>query len=347
MIGFDPEKQLRILTQALSGGEYDVVALQEVNQLNNGDAIPLQELDSYVPCQDRVPVKKGNFAFQITEALKNSGQIWYWSWLPVHLGYGHYDEGIAIMTPHPIRKTDAFYLSATTDYQNFKTRMALGIQTVFTGNPEWFYSVQFGWWNDPEEPFSAQWDRFEDHTGKLEVPLYVMGDFSAPDDAPGEAYDYIFSHSNLTDTFKIAEVKDSNLTLTGAEEEWKDPKDRRAMRADLILTDSGEPVLNSEVLFQGKRYPRISDHLGLEVTFGEKTTTLKNDPGTRIPQFVSAMSPPAPPAVITSSGPMVVRTRRIRLMNSSDPFQLLRESIREAERSRDILETIIFGDDES
>lgn len=59
MIGFDPEKQLRILTQALSGGEYDVVALQEVNQLNNGDAIPLQELDSYVPCQDRVPVKKG------------------------------------------------------------------------------------------------------------------------------------------------------------------------------------------------------------------------------------------------------------------------------------------------
>lgn len=94
--------------------------------------------------------------------------------------------------------------------------------------------------------------------GKLEVPLYVMGDFSRRM-SPGKAYDYIFSHSNLTDTFKIAEVKDSNLTLTGAEE-WKDPKTAGRWRGS-DPDRFGEPVLNSEVLFQGKRYPRISDHL--------------------------------------------------------------------------------------
>ncbi|MGI6108937.1 MAG: endonuclease/exonuclease/phosphatase family protein [Eubacteriaceae bacterium] len=346
MIGFDPEKQLKVLTQALSDGSYDVVALQEVNQLNSAEEVPIQELDSYIPCQDRVPVKKGNFAFQISEALKNSGQIWYWSWLPVHIGYNHFDEGVAVMTRHPIRKTHAFYLSGLTAYDNYKTRMALGIQSVFTGEPAWFYSVQFGWWDDPEEPFSRQWDRFMEKTGSLDTPVYVMGDFSAPTDLTDQGYSYLMSHSDFTDTFDQAEYKDSGITITGTTDEWTDPQNREAMRADLILTNTNQNVLSSHVVFRNDQYQRISDHFGLEVTFGESSQDFKRTTETRIPEFASRKTVPAPLAIIKTSGPMVVRTRRVRLMND-DPFQLIRETFREAARDRGIMETILFGDDET
>lgn len=344
-IGFDPDKQLRVLSQALSDQTYDVVALQQVNQLTGNEEIPLSELDSYVPCQDRVPIKKGNFAFKLTELMKNSGQIWYWTWLPAHVGYERYDEGLAILTPHPIRKTTAFYLSDLTDYLNFKTRMAVGIQSAFGGELQWFFNVQFGWWNDTDEPFSAQWDRFMAKIAGIDAPVYVMGDFSAPDTVRGEAYDYIFEKSNFKDSFRLAGYKDDGITLTGTTDEWTDPQNRERMRADLILTNQDEKVLDSHVLFKGEKFQRISDHYGLSVEFGEATQNSSTIRENDLPKFASQKPQPMPLSVITLGGPLVVRTRNMRV-SQSDPLAYLLDAYRRMERARGAVETIIFDEEE-
>lgn len=344
-IGYDPEVQLRELTQALSDGHYDMVALQQVNQPVSGQDIPLEELDSYIPCQDRVPIKHGNFCFELVKSLQASGQIWYWSWLPAHLGYERFDEGLAILTPHPIRKTQAFYLSDSTDYTNFKTRMALGVQSAFTGNLEWFYNVQFGWWDDDTEPFRPQWDRFMKKIGGLDTPLYVMGSFDAPTDVKGQAYDYLLENPEFLDTFDLAEYKDDGITLEGSEAAWINPHERGEMRADLILTNQDEAVLDSHTLFKGESYRRISNHFGLSCEFKQEKDTVKNGRKSDIPEFSSEKATPMPLSVITMSGPLVLRTRKVRML-PVDPFEYLFENHKAIERARDIIETIVFDDDE-
>ena len=43
------------------------------------------------------------------------------------------------------------------DYDNWKTRKILGMQTE--GSDDIFFTVHMGWWNDGEEPLKKQWKK--------------------------------------------------------------------------------------------------------------------------------------------------------------------------------------------
>ncbi len=80
-------------------------------------------------------------------------------WLPIKIGYGKYDEGLAILSRSPIIDTDNVLISKCNDYSYWKTRRIIGIKNELG----WFYSVHMGWWNDEEEPFNEQWNNLNNH----------------------------------------------------------------------------------------------------------------------------------------------------------------------------------------
>ena len=138
----------------------DVVALQEVNQTASAGIIPDVMLAGYKRCMDfGLPVREDNHAKEVVEALREKGVYYYWTWLSAKVGYGKYDEGMALLSKKPIMRVKQFLISQTDDYDNWKTRKILGMQTE--GNDDIFFTVHMGWWNDKEEPLKQQWKKIE------------------------------------------------------------------------------------------------------------------------------------------------------------------------------------------
>ena len=151
----------------------DVFALQEVNQtaaaplLGNAPA-------GYYPCPgNMVLLKADNHAAAVARMLEEAGCAYHWSWLPAKIGYDRYDEGMAVFSRAPITAAENLLLSQIDDYNNWKTRRALGI----CAGDVWYYAVHLGWWKDEEEPFADQWNILAAAAGAKPL-AFLLGDFS-------------------------------------------------------------------------------------------------------------------------------------------------------------------------
>lgn len=135
---------------------------------------------------------------------------------------------------------------------------------IYSGD-EWFYSVHLGWWDDKSDPFSDQWSRLSKHlTGKENV--WLMGDFNNCAEIRNEGYDLI-KNSGWQDTFEIAREKDDGITVGTVIDGWKDKiTDTNGMRIDFIWTNSENRIERTNVIFNGKNEPVISDHYGVMIT---------------------------------------------------------------------------------
>lgn len=242
-------EKIRHLAETIKERAYDAIALQEVNQSISAELM-------------YGDIKKDNFGIVLLEELEKIGVIDYslvWSFS--HLVYGVYEEGVAILTKHPILEEDSFFASQSTKPDYWKTRKIIGIKIDYKGIPLSFYSCHMGWWNDEEEPFKLQADRLLQQV-KKDAPLFLMGDFNNSASMPGEGYDYLISH-DLYDTYELAEEKDLGATVEGKITGWHDNKDD--LRIDLILMNTLFQVLSSKVIFNNRNKPIISDHFGVEV----------------------------------------------------------------------------------
>lgn len=231
----------------------DVVALQEVNQFMNSSGVFLN--DSYVAAGD-VPIKEGNYAVLIHEILKEMNLRYNFCWMGMKKGYDKFDEGLAIFSRAPIKEAKSLLLSNTADYNNFKKRMALLVETDFGV----FINCHLGWEHDLEEPFQNQLIRIN-ACQNFKKEMYLMGDFNVR--ASGEGYERITS-SGWHDTFCLAEEKCGEATVSGKIDGWE--KNGGNLRIDYIFTNKKKSVKKSQVLFDGKKEPKISDHFGVMVT---------------------------------------------------------------------------------
>lgn len=126
----DYERKLRQFTDVVLAERPDVFALQEVNQSVQAERLERENLPGFVNCPDFTGVfREDNHAVRLAEALFASGVPYYWTWVPAKLGYGKYDEGLAVFSRRPIVETDSFRISLCSDYQNWKTRRVLGVKT--------------------------------------------------------------------------------------------------------------------------------------------------------------------------------------------------------------------------
>lgn len=242
-------EKIRHLADTIKEKAYDVIALQEVNQ----------SIDAELLYGD---IKKDNYGIKLLEELEKIGAHDYsFVWSFSHLVYGIYEEGVAILTKHPIVKKESFFVSLSTDSTYWKTRKIVGAQINFYGLPLSFYSCHMGWWMDEEEPFKQQADRLLQQV-KSDSPVFLMGDFNNSAALRREGYDYLISHG-LYDTYELADQKDQGTTVEGKITGWNDNK--QDLRIDLILMSKPFPVLSSRVIFNNRNKSILSDHFGVEV----------------------------------------------------------------------------------
>lgn len=256
----DYERKRELFVQAVLQEKPDMMALQEVNQSRS--SIRVEVPSTGVVAEETIPLRRDNHAYRITEELRERGILYYWVWLPMKIGYDKYDEGLAVFSRSPIENWQCVRISDSDSYENFRTRYALGIYT----ENQWVYSVHTGRWREESESFLAQWKRLSDHL-KDKKRVWLMGDFNSPAEEAGTGYDLI-NREGWYDSYVLAEKKDSGVTVPGAIDGWQDGRGG-AMRIDYIWSNFRADVLRSEVVFNGERLERISDHYGVMVEVKE------------------------------------------------------------------------------
>lgn len=266
----DYEHKLSAFIHFLLHERPDVIALQEVNQTLSASPAEYAQRIGFIPPPDSAaPLKQDNHALRIAAALYEAGVPCSWTYLPVKIGYGRYDEGLALLSlSGQISSVDACPVSLSRDYRNWRTRMALGIQTENCS--EWFYSVHMGWWQDETDPFHLQWRNLSRHLDPLRSNrcVWLLGDFNAPAEIRHQSYDLIAS-SGWQDSYLLAERKDGGITIPGAIDGWRGPDEfRHDMRIDQIWCSRPVPVLNYRTVFSGQSEPVISDHFGILIESG-------------------------------------------------------------------------------
>ncbi|MBM7655440.1 endonuclease/exonuclease/phosphatase family protein [Neobacillus cucumis] len=241
-------EKINYLAQTIKEKSYDVIALQEVNQLIEEDCVYKN-------------VKSSNFAYILLQEFKKLGITEYsLVWGLSNEIEEMYEEGLAILTKYPIVEEFSFYVSKLVDINNWKTRKIVGAKIIYNNRPISFYSCHMGWWGDVEEPFKYQLDSLLQHVNQDEQ-FYLLGDFNNSTHLKGEGYDYLLKQG-LYDTYQLARNKDNGITVKGKINGWENNK--QDLRIDLILSNQGVKVEYSNVIFNGENKSVISDHFGVE-----------------------------------------------------------------------------------
>lgn len=253
------EKKLIDFVNFIAEEKPDIIAMQEVNQTHDcGKEFDFERIKAPLGGKE---VNTDNHALRAAQMLLEKGIKYYWKYIPIKLGYGKYDEGVAIFSLSPIEKTDIVLISGCDDFYNWKTRRALGIKT----KSKWFYTVHTSWWSDKDEPFESQWKRLEEHI-KDKGKVWLMGDFNNNANIRNEGYDLVL-RSGWHDTYIDAENKDDGFTVTKKIDGWRDNNVFEKMRIDYIFSSQKSYPYCSKVIFNGTKGPVISDHCGVMVMY--------------------------------------------------------------------------------
>lgn len=254
-------EKIEQLAHFINEHEFDVIALQEVNQSIKEKELPASELTYFHEAEENTIVKADNYAYVLRQQLHTQ---YYWTYIPVHVGYDKYDEGLALLSKTPIKEAFGAYVSDMRNYENYRTRKLLGIKTAISGEDTWLVNGHFGWWHDEEEPFESQWKQslevIDKYVGTL--PALVMGDFNNAAHIEGEGYSLVM-RSGWHDCYELAAQKDDGYTVVKAIAGWEENKQK--LRIDYIFSNRELPVQTSKVVLNGTEYPVVSDHFGVAV----------------------------------------------------------------------------------
>ena len=251
-------EKLEIFVKAVADIKPDIIALQEVNQ--SKEKKEAANLPNYFAL-DNATVREDNHVLSAVTMLSEMGIDYHWCYKNIKSGYGIYDEGLALMSLSPITNAVSITVSKEDNYDNWRTRKILGINT--RANPEdSFFSVHYGWWKD-KDSFANQWlNTLEKLKGCGSV--WLMGDFNNPAEIRKEGYDLILK-SGLYDSYSKATEKDNGITVDRIIDGWRDKikNDVKGMRIDQIWSSNYHNIKSHKVIFNGKNYPVISDHYGI------------------------------------------------------------------------------------
>lgn len=241
------EKLDQIVTQIIQQ-DYDVIALQEVSQL----------MDTPVLYNN---IREDNFVYLIQQALAKQGFDYSFVWDFSHIGYDAYEEGLALLTKHPILKSDSYYISRSQDTMDWKSRKIVRATIDLDGTPITFNSCHLGWWEDADEPFSEQFNNLIARMDPLEWTMF-MGDFNNDVLERETGYDYMMQRG-LHDVFLLAQETVGIETVEGKIDGWEE--NQKGLRLDLVLSNRKIDVDRVGVVFDGVFAPVVSDHFGVEV----------------------------------------------------------------------------------
>ncbi|HEM6237643.1 TPA: endonuclease/exonuclease/phosphatase family protein [Streptococcus suis] len=245
----DQHEKLDILAQTIAQKQYDVIALQEVNQLMTS---PLVTKD----------LRQDNYGLVLLEKLKDLGVADYsYFWSNSHIGYDRYDEGIAFLTKLPVYEVDAFYCSQNKDLTSILSRKIIGLTVLYEKELIDIYSCHINLPDSQEENQLENICSIVERTSSDRLKI-LMGDFNTDALSNPKAYQAI-RDLGLYDSYDLAEEKDAGITVEKAIDGWAGHSQEK--RLDYIFLNQKKEVLSSLVIFNGENRPIISDHFGVEV----------------------------------------------------------------------------------
>lgn len=230
--------------------KYDIIALQEVNQ-----PLTKQVHKAATPI-----ITNTNYLTILIDKLAKEGLYYDYRWVATHQSYGRFDEGIAIISAHPIEETHEVLLSPSLAYDNYQRRKALGIKLSLKDNDLWFYTIHFSWW---DTNFKTEWRALLAALNSYEKrQIFLLGDFNTPSQIKEQGYDLV-CEDKWYDTFLLAKDVIGDATVLKKIDGWED--NQEAIRIDFIFSSQKIPIVLSKVVFDNYNGPIISDHYGLEV----------------------------------------------------------------------------------
>lgn len=264
----DPELKLEQIADFMAEEDFRIVALQEINQTIEADEVADDLFIKASGESHPVAIKEDNFAYLLVRLLKERGLTYYWSWTANHIGYGQYDEGVAILSKTPFN-SESILVSESTDYTNHLTRRVLK-GTLELDEQEWVvFSCHYSWWLSPtgKPLFQHEWDETLHHIGKESKQIHLlMGDFNNESSVKEEGYAYMQETApQLLDAYVEAEEKIGSATVLSAIDGWEGHTDEK--RIDYVFTDYSGDIESYRVVFDGQEEPIVSDHFGVAVTF--------------------------------------------------------------------------------
>ena len=121
------QQQIEVLANRIAKENYDLIGLQEVNQLL---VSPLANVDQYFqPTKEQEAIHQDNFIFLLTERLKELGCSYYWNWTYNHVGYDIYHEGIGLLSKTPLN-VESLLISESHDPSDYHTRKVVIGETI-------------------------------------------------------------------------------------------------------------------------------------------------------------------------------------------------------------------------
>lgn len=255
-----PHEKLRQLAAAINEADYDIIALQEVNQTIGKPSI--QPSAYFHPTKTQEPIREDNFAYQLVELLAELGSQYHWTWRYAHIGYDIYEEGVAILSKQPIA-AEAFVVSVGADPTDYRTRVIVAGKTKLDDIFVTVVSGHYSWWSDDQrDGFAYEWQQTEAFLQSVDTPLLIMGDFNNPAQITDEGYTLVQnSPLQLQDAFETAAETIGEFTVEKAIDGWSEITDK--LRIDFIFLSQEFVVKTYQVMFDGQATPVISDHYGV------------------------------------------------------------------------------------
>ncbi|MBL1225582.1 endonuclease/exonuclease/phosphatase family protein [Enterococcus sp. BWR-S5] len=257
----NPLEKLEQLAKVIVEREYDLIALQEVNQSITADT---EETDVFFhgAALDGLAIHADNFALLLSKKLQSFGQSYYWCWQPVHIGYGRYHEGVALFSKKPI-DSKGYLVSKQSEFTDYRTRKILFGRTQLDGREVVAVSCHYSWWlEDETEGFLKEWQQTLEHLAEYDVPILLLGDFNNPAGMSEQGYELVLKH--FRDSYEHAEEIDGEHTVVKEIDGWSG--NNQKLRIDFVFTSEEIKAKRYEVLFDGRKTPIISDHFGIEAT---------------------------------------------------------------------------------
>ena len=106
------DEKLQWFVEGILREKPDIIALQEVNQSKDAPLLEPEQLTGQYPVPGCMKIRADNHAAQVAIRLRQAGVECWWAWIPIKLGFGKYDEGVAILSlGRKIRCVDQFPVS--------------------------------------------------------------------------------------------------------------------------------------------------------------------------------------------------------------------------------------------
>lgn len=246
--------KLNILAKVIVEKNYDVVAMQEVNQLINSEDV-------------QQGIKTDNFGKLLLDKIREYGEEGYsYYWTYSHIGFDKFEEGLAILAKGEVVAVEDFYCTAQQTVTSIESRKILKVDLKVNNEIVEFYSCHMNLPTCKGEDIDQNLSNLINYTDNKNLKVF-MGDFNTDYFHQVDDYKRILD-KGLYDTYELAEKKDEGVTVYKNISGWEDSMCQKKL--DYVFINRKLDVKESFVIFNDDNYPIISDHNGLEVTLAEK-----------------------------------------------------------------------------